>query len=104
MNNDIYINREVLQDKVTKLRDEKKKIENSFSKIKSDTEGMIEYWSGDSGEKAYDTLSNYTKKFNDITDMLEKYIRFIEETLKAYDKMDQLINKKMEENANIEAF
>ena len=30
MNNNIYINKEMLQDKVTKMRAEKKKIEDTF--------------------------------------------------------------------------
>ena len=104
MNNNIYINKEMLQDKVTKMRAEKKKIEDTFSKIESDAKGIIEYWSGDSGEKAYDTLSTYTSDFKEIIDTLEIYIKFIEQTLAAYNQMDQLINKKMEENASIEAF
>lgn len=104
MNNNIYINKEMLQDKVTKMRAEKKKIEDTFSKIEADANGMIEYWSGDSGEKAYDTLSTYTSDFKEIIDTLEIYIKFIEQTLAAYNQMDQLINKKMEENASIEAF
>ena len=73
-------------------------------RILPDANGMIEYWSGDSGEKAYDTLSTYTSDFKEIIDTLEIYIKFIEQTLAAYNQMDQLINKKMEENASIEAF
>lgn len=103
-NGNIYINPEVLQSKITQLRTEKQNMQNALNKIKSDINGMIQYWSGTAGEEAYNILVEYTKDFKTIIDTIEKNIRFIENTLAAYNQMDKLINKKMEENANVEAF
>lgn len=103
-NANIYIEPELLQQKITLLRNEKQNMENILNKIKNDFDGILQYWSGDSGEYAHNVLMEYTKDFPKIINTIEKDIQFIENTLAAYKQMDQLINKKMEENANIEAF
>ncbi|MBO5376077.1 MAG: WXG100 family type VII secretion target [Bacilli bacterium] len=101
-NSNIYINPEQLENKIIQLKDEKQKIEIVFSEIKNDVNNMINYWSGSSGEEAYNVLVEYTKDFNVIINTLNKKINFIEKALEAYRKMDSLINKKLEENSNIE--
>ena len=103
-NSNIYIEVELLQTKIDQLRVEKEKMGQVFSNIEDNIKEMTEYWKGNSGEKAYNILSEYSKDFTDILDQLEKRIEFIENVLAAYKQMDNLIKKKMEENVNIEAF
>ena len=104
MNNKVYIEETVLQSKINQLRLEKQNIEKALNNIKSDANTMIEYWSGNSGEEAYVILNNYTRSFKGIIDKLESNIKFIENVLQAYKQIDSQINKKMEENANIEVY
>ncbi len=104
MNNKVYIEETVLQSKINQLRLEKQNIEKALNNIKSDANTMIEYWSGNSGEEAYVILNNYTRSFKRIIDKLESNIKFIENVLQSYKQIDKQINKKMEENANIEVY
>mgnify|MGYP005766367565 CR=1 FL=1 len=104
MNNKIYIEEDILQSKINQLYLEKQNMEKALNNIKSDANTMIEYWSGNSGEEAYVILNNYTRSFKGIIDKLESNIKFIENVLQAYKQIDSQINKKMEENANIEVY
>lgn len=104
MDSNIYIEADMLQMKITQLREQKKNMEDALNSIKTDCSNMINYWSGSSGTKAYNALTNYTNEFQSIYDTLESSIAFIEKVLDSYKQMDALVNKKMQENANIAVY
>lgn len=102
--NYIYVDDVLLKSKIDLLKKEKEKIIQTFDNIKKDSLGMINYWSGNSGEEAYSILNNYTRNFKGIIGMIDSKIIFLESVLDAYQQMDNYLLKKIEENANIAAY
>lgn len=103
MQANIYLNQEELSNKIEQLRIEKENMKAVFEKVKNDAIGMCNYWSGDTGNKAYEFLNDQTKRYTTIINEIESYIKFLENVISAYNAMDNSIKQKMEENANIKA-
>ena len=102
--NYIYIDSAILQSKIELLKQEREKINQTLGNVKKDSLGMINYWSGNTGEEAYNILNNYTRKFKEIIDSIDSKINFLESVLYAYSKIDELLNEKLEKNLNIKAY
>lgn len=104
MNNNIYIDSDILLSKIELLKQEKEKLRKYFGDVRTDSLNMINYWSGDSGDQAYEVFSGYTKKFRTVIEEIESKITFLENVIEAYKQMDLLLNKKMEENAKTSVY
>lgn len=102
--NYIYIDDTLLKNKIDLLKKQKEKVMQTFDNIKKDSLGMINYWSGNSGEEAYSILNDYTRSFSGIINKIDSKILFLESVLKAYQQMDNYLLKKLEENAKMAAY
>lgn len=103
MQANIYLNQEELSNKIEQLKIEKENMKTVLEKVNNDALTMCNYWSGDTGNKAYESLNNQTKKYTIIVKEIESYIKFLENIISAYSTMDSFMIRKMEENANIKA-
>lgn len=103
MQANIYLNQEELSNKIEQLKIEKESMKTVLEKVNNDALRMCNYWSGDTGNKAYESLNNQTKKYTIIVKEIESYIKFLENIISAYSTMDNFMIRKMEENANIKA-
>lgn len=103
MQANIYLNQEELSNKIEQLKIEKENMKTVLEKVNNDALRMCNYWSGDTGNKAYESLNNQTKKYTIIVKEIESYIKFLENIISAYSTMDNFMIRKMEENANIKA-
>lgn len=103
MQANIYLNQEELSNKIEQLKIEKENMKTVLEKVNNDALTMCNYWSGDTGNKAYKSLNNQTKKYTIIVKEIESYIKFLENIISAYSTMDNFMIRKMEENANIKA-
>lgn len=99
----LYMNVAEMEQKILLLKEEKAKMDAVFQNIISDAKGMINYWSGNTGEHAFNEFNEYTKKFQTISESMLAYITFLESSVSAYKMMDQTIKTKMETNANVSA-
>lgn len=104
MNSNIYIDSEQLSFIIENLKQEKENLVRVFENISKDGNGMINYWAGTSGEEISTELNNDIKVFEKITNDMNQYIAFLENVIQAYYKMDNMINKKLEENAMTKAY
>ena len=98
----IYLDEEELESKIELLKKERENLENVLSRMKSNFNNMINYWSGDSGEKVYSYLNSYTNDFSIIMERLDTDINFLERVIDAHRKMDNAIINRIEENSNIQ--
>jgi len=101
VNSNIYMNIEEMEQKLLLLKEEKAKMDQVFQNITEDGKGMINYWGGNTGERAYNEFNEYIKKFNTISESMLAYITFLESSVAAYKLMDQSIKTKMETNASV---
>jgi len=104
METKLFVDSEVLLNKIELLKIEKEKLRKYFDNVRTDSLDMINYWSGDSGDQAYEVFSGYTKKFRTVIEEIESKIKFLENVEAAYKQMDLLINQKMEENAKTSVY
>lgn len=101
-NSNIYIDYEDLAAKIELLKKEKINMENVVQNLKSDFYNMINYWGGSTGEKVYDYLIKYSNDLPKIISQINREIVFLECVIDAYKIMDDSINKRLEDNFNIE--
>lgn len=101
-NNNMYVNYEDLSAKIELLKKEKINMENVLQNLKVDFNNMVNYWSGNTGEKVYDYLIKYSNDFPKIINQINREIVFLECVIEAYKMMDDSISKRLEDNFNIE--
>lgn len=92
----IRIDTALLKTKIEELKVQKKKIDEILENFKGDTLKINDYWSGDTGEYVSDELKNYTNSFDYISNRLEHFIRFLENTCNSYEKADEVLIKLMD--------
>jgi len=102
MNNPyIFLDEIELSNKIEALKQERKKMYELFNNINSNFRNMKSYWSGNTGIKVSEYLDDYIKDFPEIIKKLDKDINFLENVIDAHIKMNNAINKRIDENANI---
>lgn len=99
----VYINEPEFQRIITEMRNEQKKIEDVFGKVKKDDDDMVNYWGGDNGEEALTRLKKRTATYEDKMRYLNDYIVFLEKTLEAYKELENKTSKSIDENADMQA-
>lgn len=97
----MYLNEIELRTRIEELKNERNNMELLFQRIKEDNLGMVNYWTGDTGEESYETVKKYTNRYEKILKKIDSYIKFLENMASAHNIMDTAISNKIEENANI---
>jgi uncharacterized protein YukE len=98
----VYINEPEFQRIITEMRNEQRKIEEVFGKVKKDDDDMVNYWSGDNGEEALTRLQKRTATYEEKMKYLDDYIVFLEKTLEAYREFENKTGKSVDANADIQ--
>lgn len=102
MNNPyIYLDEVELYNKIELLKNERKKMYDLFSNMNSNFKRMNSYWNGNTGIKVSEYLNDYIKDFPEIIRKIDKDIAFLEHVIEAHIEMNETLNKRINENANI---
>ena len=99
----VYINEPEFQRIITEMRNEQKKIEDVYGRVKKDDDDMADYWSGDNGEEALFRLKERTATYEEKMKYLNDYIVFLEKTLEGYKEFENKTNKSVDSNADMQA-
>ena len=99
----VYINEPEFQRIITEMRNEQKKIEEVYGKVKKDDDDMAHYWSGDTGEEALRRLQKRTSTYEEKMKYLDDYILFLEKTLEGYREFENKTNKSIDSNADMQS-
>ena len=99
----VYINEPEFQRIITEMRNEQKKIEEVYGKVKKDDDDMANYWEGDNGEEALLRLQKRTSTYEEKMKYLDDYILFLEKTLEAYREYENKTNQSIDSNADMQS-
>ncbi len=104
MNNDnIYMDLPAVESKIETLKAQRDEMNTALEKIKGDISKMPELWNGNSGDEIYAFLNEYSTSFPSIIEKLDEFIAELQRAKEAYQKLDDDITSKMEENAKVSA-
>lgn len=98
MNGKVYINSDQVNVVMQNINSIQKRLNDAIEKQKQLKEQMHKAWGGTTGDKAYEKLVKYEKKYDVYIRMLNKRIKFLEEVINSYQGWDDSINKKIDEN------
>ena len=103
MNREIYFNDEELNKIIESLNKKKDKLIEIIDKQKNMNEKMHMFWGGTSGDKAYEALKKHEKKYESYINAINIRIDFLEKVKRSYLNLDDYLNKKINDNGNIDA-
>ncbi len=98
----VYINEPEFQRIITEMRNEEKKIEEVYGKVKKDDDDIANYWGGNNGEEAVKRLQKRTSTYEEKMKYLDDYIVFLEKTLETYKELENKTNKSIDANADMQ--
>ncbi len=96
---EIVFNTEKFSQIINIFEDSRKNICEIFEQEKANVEliNKTSIWSGPTQEKIYDKYQQFQKNFSPIEDALKVYIDFLKKTLDDYNKLEDTLNKNLEE-------
>ena len=103
MNSDIYINTELMDDKLVVLKKYRDDMKEKLTNIHNDIKDLPDTWSGKVGDSSYEILDKYSNNFEDILNKIEEFIDFFEKAKKSYETLDKGIDKKASDDALVSA-
>ena len=103
MNKEIYLNEEEVNKTLEALKNKKERLKEIIDKQKNLNKRMHEAWKGTSGDKAFEMIKKHEDKYELYLNSIEIRINFLEKVMKTYIGFDNYLNKKIDENSNIDA-
>lgn len=84
----------------TNLSELKKKVDEMnqlFTEIKSKTDGVSNYWSGNLSSANMESFNNFSKIFDEVNTKNKTYMDFLDNTCFKYKLMEEMVNKAIED-------
>lgn len=84
----------------TNLSELKKKVDEMnqlFEDIKSKTNAVPGYWSGNLSSTNMESFNNFSKIFEEVSTKNKAYMDFLDETCSKYKLMETMVNKAIED-------
>lgn len=97
--NNINIDTQKLTEEIAKLKSVNKNFEQIFSKVKSDTTLLKEFWDTRTSESVYESFEEFNKAVENVKQTFQKDIEFLENTVNgSYIAQNEGTNKSIDEN------
>lgn len=103
MNSNIYINTELMEEKLELLKKYRDDMKEKLTNVDKDIKNLPNVWSGKVGDSSYEKLDKYSNNFELIMNKIEDYIDFFEKAKESYKTLDEGIDKKASDNALVSA-
>ena len=100
-NSNIFINSELAEQSITKMREYRDNMNENLEKIHLKIKNLPNIWSGNVGDDNYEILSKYANNFEQIIEDITNYIDYLEKVKEAYQIIDDEIKKATDENGEI---
>ena len=97
--NEIILNKDSYNEKISLFEQKVKEIKDTFNFMKSlmtDIDGENENWKSKVGVEVHDKYKENEKKFNEISEQLDKYVVFLKDTLNNYIEEEKSEEKSLE--------
>ena len=103
MNGNIYVNEQQLNIVIENLKQQRNSLKNVLDKQINNINEMKKYWTGTSGDKAYETLVKHKEKYSSYISSMDEKITFLEQIRNSYKRLDTGISNTLDNNVEIQA-
>ena len=103
MNGNMYVNEQQLNIVIESLKQQRNSLKNALDQQIKNIDEMKQYWTGTSGDKAYETLIHHKEKYASYINSMDEKITFLEQVRNSYKKLDIGISNTLDNNAEMQA-
>lgn len=100
--NNLDIDTEQLQEKISRLKEINKTLEEIFKQIKDNTENLKDYWDTQASESVFTSFQEFYNTLESVKNNLEADVKFLENKVNpSYIAEENRINKVIDEKIAI---
>ena len=103
MNGNMYVNEQQLNIVIESLKQQRNSLKNALDKQINIIDEIKNYWTGTSGDKAYETLIKHKEKYASYVSSMDEKITFLENVRNAYKKLDTGFSNTLDSNTEMQA-